>query len=533
MVETPLVCRRLCFVGTDLYVECALAARKMGEHTEGRGKIAVVGVIDENNLESTTKTQMFISQLASNYPTLQVAAVRGAAKTEIRERAFEITLGLLREFPDLAGIFANTDETMHGIAAAVAEAGVQKRICIVGYGNEPHIMDHTAHSRVTYALLHNRFSYGYDAVIHLYNYKTVGVRPRRARMLTNPETVTAETVSDFWRPDIGFVVRDETKRYLARPVFAISDRPLRFALHLEGTGTWFEEIIRGAREAVKLLPNTVVEVNHWEIDGLSEEQLEARRTAELNTAFENGYDGVILWLLNEKMIPHINRVVDRGMDVVVFHTEPVSYESITPEVEEVFASLFQQMTLREHAEQRLRRLSNEDALTGLCNRRRINERIEEEFLALSRNKGAELSVLMLDLDHFKHINDEWGHFSGDICLKVAADLMRSCIRRSKDTAARWGGEEFIVVLPNTDLDGAARIAEQIRCKIAAAETTLPAGTVRMTVSIGVVCTHFGPDTKAEGWEALVRRADDALYEAKAAGRNRVVCDTRQTSLPIE
>ena len=532
MVDKQLACNRLCFVGTDIYVECAMAARKMGEHTDGRGKIAVVGIIDKADLEAETKNKMFVSQLMSNYPNVHVAAVRGASRCEIRHRAFDITRGLLREFPDLAGIYANVDEALHGVVEAVSETG-QSDICIVGYGNEPHVMAYTAKSRVTYALLHNRFAYGYDSVIHLYNFRTAGVRPPRARMLTSPEIVTEDTISDYWRPDLGFLVREDTKRFLAKPVFAISDRPLRFMLQLEGVGTWFDEVIRGAQEAVKLLPNTTVEIDQWDIDDLSEAEIEKRREETLQKAVDEGCDGVVLWLLNEKMISVVNRAVEQGTDVVVFHAEPVSYESITPEVEEVFASLFQQMTLREYAEQRMRRLSNEDALTGLCNRRRINERIEEEFLALSRNKGAELSVLMLDLDHFKHINDEYGHFSGDVCLKAAADRIRECIRRSKDTAARWGGEEFIVVLPNTDLEGAAGVAEEIRRRVTREPVLLASGAeVVMTVSVGVVCTHFGPETKAEGWEALVRRADDALYEAKGAGRNRVVCDTRQTSLPI-
>ena len=524
-------CRRLCFVGSDLYVECAVAARRMGEHTGGRGKIAAVGVIDPNNIEAAVRTQMFFSHLTGNYRNIQVAADRGAGKYEIKHRAYDITRQLLSEIPDLAGIYANADEALDGIVRAVSDVGLEGRVCIVGYGNEPQIMQHVAAGRVSYALVHNRFAYGYDSVIHLYNYRVASVRPPRTRMLTNPQVVHAEIISDFWRPDIGFLVTEETKRYLARPVPVISDRPIRLILLLEGLAPWYSEIVRGAREAEKLLPNARVAVNNWEIDGLTAEEIEERRVIELERVSAERYDGAVLWVLNEKIIPHINRAAAQGTDVVVFHTEPVSYDAVTPEVEEVFASLFRQMSLLESAQQRLRRLSNEDPLTGLCNRRRINERIEEEFLALSRNKGAEMSVLMLDLDHFKKINDEWGHLSGDLCLRAVAERIRKCIRRSKDTAARWGGEEFVVALPNTDLEGAGTIAEQIRQAVAAEPVILSRGEVFLTVSIGAVCTRFGPATRAEGWESLIRRADDALYEAKSNGRNCVVCDDRPTCIP--
>jgi diguanylate cyclase (GGDEF)-like protein len=515
-------CRRLCFIGSDIYVECAMAAGKMGEYLKGSGKIAAVGVIDPDNTEAAVKTRMFLTHLSDNFPDIEHAAIRGCGKYEIKARSREMTRRLLEEIPDLSGIYSNADDALQGIVEAIQETGLEGRICVVGYGNEPRIMQHVQEGRVTFALLHNRFMYGYDAVVHLYNRKAAGTAPRQIRMLTNPHVVSKETLTDFWHPDSGFIVSEETKRCLAEPVFKVPDRPLRFALHLEGVGSWFSEIIKGAMEAAKLLHNTTVTVNNWEIANLSEHDIEERREEELRRALYEKYDGVILWILNDRLIPHINRAVDRGMDVAVFHTEPVNYNELNAEVEEVYASLFRQMNLREQAEQRLRRLSNEDALTGLYTRRRINARIEEEFRALSRNVGAQLSLLMIDLDLFKHVNDAWGHLSGDICLKSVADQIRRCIRRSRDAAARWGGEEFAVVLPNTDLSGAYQIAEEIRRTIEMTPVPLQTGVVSLTISIGLASTHHNSTLKPTAWEDLVRRADEALFRAKEAGRNRVV-----------
>ncbi len=522
-METGLAtCRRLCFIGSDIYIECAMAAGKMGEYLNGRGKVAAVGVIDPNDSESAFKTQMFFSHLEGAFPEIENVAVRGARKYEIKAKARDITRHLLGETSDLSGIYANVDEALPGIVEAVSEAGLEGRICVLGYGNEPSIMQYVQDGLVTFALIHNRFMYGYDAVVHLYNRKTAGITPRRPRMLTHPEVVSQETLADFWHPEAGFLVSEETKKRLAEPAFKVPNLPLRFALHLEGDAAGFTEVVKGAMEAAKLLYNTTVTVNHFETTNLSEAEIEEQREEELRRALYEKYDGVILSIPDPRFIPHVNRVVDRGMDVAVFHTEPVSHNTMTPQIEEVFSSLFRQMTLREHAEGRLRRLSQEDALTGLYNRRRINARIEEEFRALSRTLGAQLSLLMIDLDLFKQVNDRWGHLSGDICLKTVADQIRKCIRRSRDAAARWGGEEFAVVLPNTELTGAYQIAEEIRRAVESTPVPLQSGVVSLTVSIGLASIHHNSTQKKEEWEDLVRRADSALVRAKETGRNRVV-----------
>lgn len=161
-------------------------------------------------------------------------------------------------------------------------------------------------------------------------------------------------------------------------------------------------------------------------------------------------------------------------------------------------------------------LASFDALTGTANRRQFDTYLEQEWARGSRSHSA-LSILMIDVDHFKNYNDRYGHVAGDICLKQVAASIESCSHRVNDLVARFGGEEFAVVLPNTDADGAHAIAENIRASLATQKMPHEANPHGMvTVSIG--CATRVP-TAGSLSEALIQAADDALYQAKSAGRN--------------
>lgn len=174
---------------------------------------------------------------------------------------------------------------------------------------------------------------------------------------------------------------------------------------------------------------------------------------------------------------------------------------------------------------RLMRSGFTDVLTGWHNRRYLNVRLQEE-LARARRDRARLVCLMLDVDHFKRVNDTWGHAAGDSVLRELAQRIDSQVRAS-DVAARFGGEEFVVLLPNTDVESAQRLAERIRRAIAATPIDLPCGdTVTITVSIGIAEVYPAPDAedlKTLG-DSLLARADVALYAAKSAGRDRVIVE---------
>ena len=157
-----------------------------------------------------------------------------------------------------------------------------------------------------------------------------------------------------------------------------------------------------------------------------------------------------------------------------------------------------------------------DGLTGLANRRCFDQTIEREFRRATRN-GLPLSLIMMDIDHFKDFNDHYGHPAGDACLRAISAAVQNVLHRPGDLAARFGGEEIAVLLPETDVGGAAQVVEEMRAcvsSLAIRHETSPYGVV--TLSAGVASWRPGqPATSA--W--LLEVADAALYAAKARGRN--------------
>ena len=158
-----------------------------------------------------------------------------------------------------------------------------------------------------------------------------------------------------------------------------------------------------------------------------------------------------------------------------------------------------------------------DALTGLDNRRAMLERGRGE-VKLALRTGAPVSVIVCDLDHFKNINDKYGHEAGDAALVRTAQVLRAALRES-DALGRWGGEEFISVLPATNATGAREVAERMRLAIEAMQfDNVPE---RTTISLGVATSQATADAGLE-WDLLIKEADQRLYRAKNEGRNRVV-----------
>jgi diguanylate cyclase len=167
----------------------------------------------------------------------------------------------------------------------------------------------------------------------------------------------------------------------------------------------------------------------------------------------------------------------------------------------------------------LSELSTIDGLTGVYNRAHQEEVLATEWARACRQKGP-LSVLMVDIDHFKRINDSHGHQSGDAVLKTVAALIKGFAKRKADVVCRYGGEEFMVILPDTTVEGAQRVAEGIRQALAEFDIVLAGEVIRVTASIGLASAIPGSPARDE-LAALVGAADAALYRAKQEGRNRV------------
>ena len=171
------------------------------------------------------------------------------------------------------------------------------------------------------------------------------------------------------------------------------------------------------------------------------------------------------------------------------------------------------------ANRELHELSRQDSLTGVANRRFFDHRIDLEARRM-RREGQPLSLLMIDVDYFKHYNDSFGHPAGDVCLKNIANVISSSAHRGGDFVARYGGEEFAVILPAMDEDESVQFAESIRLAVLSGQFKHPDSSVSpyVTVSIGVATLEPG---SMSGVIELIESADKSLYAAKKAGRNRV------------
>lgn len=169
------------------------------------------------------------------------------------------------------------------------------------------------------------------------------------------------------------------------------------------------------------------------------------------------------------------------------------------------------------ANKQLEQMSITDALTQVKNRRYFDERYSEEFQHATRIKR-EISIVLMDIDHFKNINDNYGHLAGDVCLQTIGTILRETFRRGGDISARYGGEEFVAILPETPLDKALFLAEKLRNTIDKREIVFDEKIIHITISIGVATVL--PEMESS-FQSALDMADKALYTAKKNGRNRV------------
>lgn len=185
------------------------------------------------------------------------------------------------------------------------------------------------------------------------------------------------------------------------------------------------------------------------------------------------------------------------------------------EIEAIFITV-QDVTEYVAYEQKLIRMAKIDSLTGAYNRRYLDRRLTEE-INRSQRHGNTLSLMLIDVDHFKSVNDTRGHLCGDYALRHLVKLLHDTIRTT-DILGRYGGEEFVAVLPETTLEQAAILGQRCRELVAASSFDCTESSFTLTISIGI--TELSPSESLEG---LIQRADEALYLAKHRGRNRVVC----------
>lgn len=186
-----------------------------------------------------------------------------------------------------------------------------------------------------------------------------------------------------------------------------------------------------------------------------------------------------------------------------------------------FIAMLHDISERKAMEEKLTALATTDGLTGLYNRAHFNERLHTEFMRAKRHTNLHLSLMILDADHFKAVNDHYGHPAGDAVLVAIAEQAQACVRET-DLVARYGGEEFAIIMPDSDGDMAIKIAERLRTTIEATQVDYEGTIIQRTVSIGIATTHGEATAQMESEDMLLVQADQALYQAKESGRNSVV-----------
>lgn len=256
-------------------------------------------------------------------------------------------------------------------------------------------------------------------------------------------------------------------------------------------------------------------------------ELEGKRVhAAARSALRNGYSSILSQSLNKAPFPlfvpgtpsDLTARIQQAIHVLPLEIDAMARHCLI-QILDVSAAVSREKILREQALE-MRAFSHIDGLTGIANRRRYDECIEDEFRRARRN-GTILSLIMADIDYFKKYNDNYGHQTGDICLKAVASTLNKGLHRPGDLLARYGGEEFVVVLPCTDREGAYLIAENMRNRIEELNISHPTSGIadHITISLGVA--SLVPHHSRE-LDELQTAADKALYQAKHEGRNRVV-----------
>lgn len=286
--------------------------------------------------------------------------------------------------------------------------------------------------------------------------------------------------------------------------------------------------------------------DRWQIQAYLQQQTDraftlvrARQTSEIKAAFDQGTVDLVLMnmdIARKSSLSCLRQIVENQLAPVVVLTEHTSEEMALQSLQKGavcylpkgslsggelvdtidYAMKKWKATLRSRAHQNeLERLANVDSLTGLLNRRATLRNLKES-IARARRYGEKLCVLLLDIDHFKQINDKYGHMAGDGALRKVAALLKRRLRDA-DVAGRYGGDEFLIILPHTEMPSAIHPAERIRKAIEALHMKDTNGNAyRMTASLGVAAYEAGDNRTS-----IIHRVDNRLYEAKRSGRNRV------------
>lgn len=301
------------------------------------------------------------------------------------------------------------------------------------------------------------------------------------------------------------------------PILVVDDDAVSRTLiekHLKKAG--FEVgVAANGSEALELFDNNFypIVLTDWMMPEIDGPQL-CRLIREKKT---DGYVFIVLITARDSKTDIVSGLESGADDYL---TKPIHPAELVARIKTGIRILKLEQSLK-NANEEIRQLSISDPLTGCFNRSYLNERFAQELRRAHRYSHP-LSVVLADIDHFKHVNDTYGHQAGDEVLKVFADCITRQIRKKVDWVVRYGGEEFLVVLPETGCEGAHSMAERLRIAVATKTIKTNGALINITASFGGASAKFHMKRMpAVDMDKLIHKADEQLYRSKGEGRNRV------------
>jgi diguanylate cyclase len=311
------------------------------------------------------------------------------------------------------------------------------------------------------------------------------------------------------------IIQAETVEQVRVAVQAIADLMSDIRRQVQNEKHDLETFLEGVTNRIQVLSENVVDLR-------DNRQASTHSRQALQQSFHTHMQGIRTRMADSDDVEALKHAIKDGLDAIELQlTNHVQREEqLTRDAEQRIADLTERLydmknetSLLQREIQEQRDLAMKDPLTGASSRLAMEEHIDREFNRWKRYADP-LALCIVDIDHFKRINDTFGHLAGDKVLKALAERVRKNVREV-DIVSRYGGEEFVVIMPNTLLDAAYQVAEKLRGMVAASGFRYGKEPVHVTVSCGVATFHQGDDP-----QSVFERADAALYEAKHGGRNR-------------
>jgi len=325
VTETP--CHRFCYVGADSFLEGRACGEAMGEALNRVGKVAIVNSIP-TAAGPGVRRKGFISAIHERFPGIQIVTTLQA--TENPEIAFEATKELLRNYPNIQGLYVTAGATPHAAARAVIEAGRQGQVKIVAHDLVDETMRDLQQGIITATLGQDPFAQGHEPVIHLYNYLAAGWRPPAPRLLTQLDVVTRQNYEQFWHPDRGTIETEAAAARRSNPLPSRTGRPLRLAIVGREDSKFWDTVRDGVMAAAEKLRPYNVTVD-WMVP--PENRTRGDISTEvygplLESVVSQKYDGLATGVYHKDFIPYVNRAVASGVPVVTFNSEPTSLRGL-------------------------------------------------------------------------------------------------------------------------------------------------------------------------------------------------------------